>query len=142
MSDLETPRGSVIGGLAGIALVVAAPLLGVGHELSASYLATAGFLTLAVSAYAARFRAAAGIAAAFAVYGGVSAMIAVGNANAQIGTFDPGLLDLRSIGVVNAYAHPPGPGPESFRYAMLVTCLGGLAAVLAACLIARRTRDR
>src|SRR5262249_37336222 len=37
--------------------------------------------------------------------------------------------------------HPPGPGPESFRYAMIATCVGGATAVLMACAIARRTRE-
>jgi hypothetical protein len=141
MSHRDTPRGSLIGGLAGLALLIAAPPLSVHHELISSYLATGGFLILSVSAYAARYKAGAGIALAFAVYGGVSAMIAVGSANDAMGTFDPGLADLRSLGVVTSYVHPPAPGAESFRYAMFATCLGGAAAVLAACAVARRTRE-
>ena len=141
MRSRETPRGSLIGGLAGLVLLAVAPPLSIHHELYSSYLATLGFLVLAASAYGARYRAAAGLAIAFAVYGGVSAMVAVGNANAAVGLFDPALSDLRSLGVVTSFLHPPGPGPESFRYAMLATCLGGAAAVLAACFVARRTEE-
>src|SRR5215218_4461527 len=139
MSRHETLRTTLMGGVAGLVLLAVAAPVGIHHELISSYLATGGFLLLALSAYGARYRAAAGLAAAFALYGGVSAMIAVGNANAAIGYFDPGLTTLRSLGVVTSYLHPPGPGAESFRYAMFATCLGGAAAVLTACAIARRT---
>src|SRR3954470_11261487 len=142
MRSRETPRGTLIGGVGGLVLLAAAPPVGLHHELVSSYLATLGFLILAVSAYGARYRAAAGIAMAFAVYGGVSAMIAVGNAHEAAGYFDPSLSDLRSLGVVTSYLHPAGPGAESFRYAMFATCLGGAAAVLAACVVARRTDDQ
>jgi hypothetical protein len=142
MSRRETSTGSLVGGTAGLVLLAVAPLVGIHHELVSSYLATGGFLVLAVSAYGSRYKAAAGLAMAFAIYGGVSAMIAVGNANAASTYFDPALIDLRSLGVVTSYLHPPGPGAESFRYAMFATCLGGAAAVLAAFAIARRTDDR
>ncbi len=141
MSRRETPKGSLVGGVAGLALLAAAPPIGIHHELISSYLATAGFLLLGLSAYVARCKVAAGLAVAFAAYGGVSAMIAVGNANAAVTYFDPTLSNLRSLGVVASYYHPIGPGPESFRYAMFATCLGGAAAVLAAFVIARRTEE-
>src|SRR5262245_50436801 len=128
----EFPRRSVVGAALALAILLAAILVSAPHPWLASYLSTGGFALLAASVAGVRARAAAGIAIAFAVYGGISATVALSDADRAIDQFDPGLPMLHSLGVVTTYLHPPAPGSDSFRYALLVTILGGVVAVLVA----------
>ncbi len=136
----EIPGWTLVAAPLGVAAILAAVLLAGGERWASTYLATAGFGAVGAACLGAGLRASAGFAIAFAVYGGLSALVAVSNAEVAVDQFDPGLVDLEGLGVVTSYLHPPGPGDGSFAYAMAVTCAGGLAAVIAAAVGPLRSR--
>lgn len=127
--------------LLAVGLLAAAVAVSTSSESAAAYLATGGFLLLALASRGGA-RIAVFIAVVFAVYGGLSALFAI-SAHARTTSFvPPEIQAMKSLGVFSAVGHAPAPGAASFRYAMLATCLGGLAAVAGAHLSWRRVVRR
>jgi hypothetical protein len=120
-----------------IGLLAAAVAVATGSESASGYLATGGFLLLALASRNGS-RVAVLIALLFAVYGGLSALFAIADLERKTSEIAPEIAAMRDLGVFSSVGHPSGPGPNSFRYAMLATCLGGLSAVIAAHIAHRR----